>query len=194
MDGSDFARRKHIGTSAEMALRDILTSTGALVACNQQNRDAVLTYPGAAVAHLGTDRVHMPDLSVTWAAHSIRRFGVEVKAKSPMGRGGWGWDIHAFDRACRWAEASGDPVFYAVRDLSAAPLPPAGCMDDVEHWHVASTWKLLHSSSLYTDDQYHYWPADTFMPLAVLLHGGADISAAIVPYIALGTGAAPLVL
>jgi len=189
-----FATRKAMGDIAEHHLRDLLTQRGAIVEMHQRNRDAA--GGGAAVAHLGAGTIHLPDISVTWAQHPVQRFGMECKAKHPLARGGFGWDQRAFDRAARWSEMSGLPVFLAVRDLTAAPLPRIGAADENEiyHWHVASVWKLLHSPNRYSDHHHHYWTGDDFVPLFVLLDGAADITAAMVPCVPAGPGQPPLVL
>jgi hypothetical protein len=195
MPGSDFITRKQLGTAAEVALRDLVTLAGGIAAANQINHDTTRMTAGAAVAHIAAGRtMHLPDLTVLWPRHPIRRFGLEAKAKSPLARGGWGWDISAFGRALRWSEMTNDPVFYCIRDLSAAPLPLAGEMDNPDHWHIASVWKLMHSPSRTDDGKYLYWPGEDFTPLIVLLAGAADISTATVPCIHLGDGRPPIIL
>jgi hypothetical protein len=192
--GADFHARKRLGTDAETALRRLFTAHGALVECHQQNADA-LGGIGAAVAHGAAAQHQVPDLTVTWPKRwKLRSYRVEVKAKSPLRSGaGWGWDVRAFNRALAWSEMTGDPVFYAVRDLSAAPLPAHG-LDDPDHWSVASTWKLAHASADRTsDDRYHYWPAATFLPLAVLLDG-LEVEMHTLPILNLGRDAAPVLL
>jgi len=195
MSATEFTSRKAIGTAAETALRDMLVSWGALVTCNQHNRDATADRPGAAVAHRQFGTLHLPDLSILWPDRgALRRYDAEVKTKSPLASGGgWGWDITAFDRAVAWSATSGDPVFYIIRDRSAAPLPPAGVLDDPDHWHTASVWKLLHSPSRSTIGKYHYWPKEEFVPLLILLDGTV-ISTATVPHVRMDGGQPPLVL
>lgn len=194
MADTEFTRRKAIGTRAELHLRDLLTAYGAVAICNQHNHDATADHPGAAVAHATGGTLHLPDLSVIWPLRgTLRRYGVEVKAKSPLASGGWGWDVRAFDRAVAWSATSGDAVFYVIRDQSSAPMPPAGVLDDPEHWHAASVWKLLHSPTRSTVGQYHYWAKDEFIPLVVLLDGTC-ISAATVPFIPMDGGRPPLLL
>lgn len=193
MPPADFATRKAIGDHAEWLLRDLLTARGAAVEMHQRNRDAA--GGGAAVAHLGTGTIHLPDFSVTWAQHPIGRFAVECKAKHPLKRGGFGWDARGFDRAARWSEVSGQTVFYVVRDLGE-PLPEVGATNDDEiyNWHVASTWKLAHSPNRSSDGQHNYWPAEDFTPLFLLLEDLGDIGAVTVPIIPAGPGRAPLIL
>ena len=98
------------------------------------------------------------------ADHSagVSQIGCEVKAKSPLARGGCGWDRRAFDRARAWSALSGETVLYALRDLSAAPLPPTDQPDDADHWHVASVFKLALSPHRLSDENYHYWLAADF--------------------------------
>lgn len=181
-DSTEFVARKAIGTSAETALKDLLTAAGAIVTMNQQNRDAVSATAGAAIAHLADGTQHLPDLTALFPSrHVARRMGMEVKAKSPLRRGGWGWDRHAFDRAFRWSVLTGEPTLYVIRNLDAAPLPAAGELDDADHWSFASVWKLMHSPSRAESGEFIYWPADDFLPLGVLLENLYD--AALVPVV-----------
>ncbi|MDB5244054.1 MAG: hypothetical protein JWP57_4680 [Spirosoma sp.] len=194
MAAGEFDRRKTLGTAAETALCNLLTSYGATVVCHQHNHDAVAGYPGAAIAHAAGGTLHLPDLSVIWPQRGmLRSYGIEVKTKTPLSNGGgWGWDIPAFDRAVAWATLTGNAVFYAIRDRSVVPLPPAGVLDDADCWHVASIWKLLHSPRS-TMGRYHYWSADVFAPLVLLL-AGEGINTTVVPYISMDGGRPPLLL
>lgn len=191
---SEFDERKELGTTAEIALQRLLTNAGAVVLLNQQNRDATNAEPGAAIAHASMGRMHhLPDLSIYWPARNVMpRHGIEAKAKSPLRRGGWGWDRKAFDRAWRWSQISGDPVVYAIRNLSDAPLPPLDELDDPDLWWIASVWKLHHSPQRSSDDHHHYWPSDDFVPLRLLLDGH-HLAAATVPYVPM-TGGPPMML
>lgn len=188
----DFAARKATGTAAEVALRDLFCDAGATVMCHQQNHDVTAGF-GAAVAHGKGGRINLPDLTVFWQQRrALPFYGVEVKAKHPLNRGGWGWDARGFRRALAWASTSAAPVFYAIRDLSAAPLPAPGALDDPDLWHVASVLKLLHAPERHDDGNHHYWPRDAFLPLAVLLDG-LDVHVQHVPVITLGDEA-PMLL
>lgn len=180
-DMVEFAARKAIGTIAEMALRDLLIASGAIVTCNQINRDAVQDHAGAAIAHVADRTHHLPDLTAFWPDRPVApTLHFEAKAKSPLGKtGGFGWDKTAFDRACRWAAMTRQPVIYAVRDCDAAPLPAPGEADDPHHWWFASTWKLLHAPTRVENGPCYYWGRDDFLPLPLLLEG--QFNAALVP-------------
>lgn len=192
MDSPEFIRRKALGTSAETLLRDLLTDNGAMVTCNQVNRDATHAHSGAAIAHVAGGTLHLPDLTAFWPSRRVARdMHFECKAKSPLSQGGFGWDRHAYERACAWAELTGHPVFYAVRDLSAAPLPAPGQLDDPNHWWVASTWKLITAPTKSANGPFLFWSLEDFTPLPALLENLYD--AALVPVIWLRDGP-PIVL
>ncbi|MFC7739274.1 hypothetical protein ACFQX4_26730 [Roseomonas sp. GCM10028921] len=155
---------------------------------NQINHDATHDAPGAAVAHAAGRTHHLPDLSVEWPDRVVlRRHGIEVKAKSPLASGAWGWDRRAFGRASEYAAAFRTPVLYVIRDLSDAPLPPVHELDHPDHYWFATTWKLLHSPNRSSDAHHHYWLAEDFAPLALLLDG-THLAAATVPYVPMRDG------
>lgn len=168
-DRGTFLARKALGTAAEQALTGILTAAGAIVTQNQINRDATHYRPGAALAYLSNRTLHLPDLTVNCPPRS-GRYHVEVKAKCPLARGGYGWDRHAFARALDYSLTVGEPVYYAVRNLDAAPLPLPGDLDDPAHWRVASVIRLLGSDHK-VEGQFRYWALEDFSPLSELIGG-----------------------
>jgi hypothetical protein len=170
----------------------LLTGSGAIVTAHQQNHDATRPWSGAAVAY-GTNRTyHIPDLEAVWPERPQSRCFLEAKAKSPLQLGGgWGWDKLAFKRAWRWAQMNGGaPVFYAIRDISRVPLPPAcgdeDFRDDPDLWSIASVLKLGLSPVRTADDAFYFWPRSDFLPLQHLLDGAFAVQS--VPYIASRVG------
>lgn len=172
MDG-DFHARKAVGTSAELCLRDLLTDRGALVTCNRQNRDKTHVHPGVAIArHAGTS-INMPDVTAYWSSHLCPVTHFEVKAQQSDAGGVWEWDQPVYARAIRRSRLTGQPTYFAVRDLSAGPLPPAGELDDPHHWWIASITKLILTPerSSGANGRFWLWPVEVFLPLSLLLHG-----------------------
>lgn len=177
-----FEARKATGALAETLLRELLTDSGAIVTAHQQNHDATRERGAAAVAHAGDDREHhIPDLEAWWPGRGPQsRCFIEAKAKKPLDLGGgWGLDTLAFQRALRWMEVSGVPVFYAIRNTAEAPLLPArrdaALRDDPELWCVAGLWKLARSDNRGSFGAYCTWRASDFMPLRVLLDGAFEV-------------------